>query len=407
MDGNIGSLSDTPGGVASSAKPRILIGVTSAQTCLIMKGRLRALKDAGFDVTLVSAPGEHLDRIGRLEGVRVRAIPMKRQISLIRDLFSFLHLWRVLKVHKPAVVEFSTPKAGLLGLLAAWIARVPRRIYLLRGLKCETASGLKRVVLRKAEKASARFAHAVLCTSESVRQAAISMDIAPSGKLAVLGRGSSVGVDIKLFSPGQSSIREKFCIPASARIIGFVGRLTCDKGIPELLACFEAILLCDPSVVLLLVGWFDAAEDALPQEIRQKILSHPRIVSTGFVHDTVPFYRAMEVLVLPTRREGFPNTILEASAVGVPVVATTATGARDAVLHGVTGLLVAPGDVNQMCESVLRLLENRSLRRDMGIAGRNWVSQHFASEKVLAVNAQFFKSQLEPHDRGPDVHTHY
>ena len=394
MSGTVGSPAGTGSFTCSELKPRIVIGVTSAQTCLVLKGRIRALKDAGFDVTVVSSPGAQLERIGEEEGGQIQPVPMERKIALARDFLSLLRLYWVLRDQKPAIVEFSTPKAGLLGLVAARLVGVPKRVYLLRGLKFETASGLKRLLLCGAERLSARLAHTVLCTSESVRQTVLALGIVPPVKLKMLGKGSSIGVDVGRFSPGPSDMRRELGIPASARVIGFVGRLTRDKGLPELLDAFKRILDWDPSAILLLVGWFDTAEDALSVELKSRILSHPRIVWAGFVQDPVPYYRVMEVLVLPTLREGFPNTILEASAMGLPVVATTATGSRDAVVPGVTGILVAPGDVNAMSEAVLRLLENNALRRQMGAAGREWVSQNFASQKILALNAEFFKSQL-------------
>ncbi len=136
--------------------------------------------------------------------------------------------------------------------------------------------------------------------------------------------------------------------------MGFVGRLTRDKGLPELVQAFDLILRAEPSARLLLVGWFDAAEDALDKELRARILNHPRMDCTGFVSDTAPYYRAMDVLVLPTWREGFPNVVLEAAATGIPVVTTECTGARDSVVPEVTGLLIPPGYPDAICEAVLQ-----------------------------------------------------
>ena len=139
---------------------------------------------------------------------------------------------------------------------------------------------------------------------------------------------------LSAFRPAPATCASKFGIPREASVVGFVGRLTRDKGLPELIQAFDRILVADPSAHLLLVGWFDAAEDALDAVLRARILSHPRIHCTGFVSDTAPYYRAMDVMVLPTWREGFPNVVLEAAATGIPVVTTESTGARDAVVAG-------------------------------------------------------------------------
>ncbi len=373
-----------------SRRAHIVIGITSAQTCLVLTGRLRALREAGFRVTLISSPGILLDDIARREGVDAEAVPIARQIEPWRDTVSLIRLWVLLRKLKPDVVEFSTPKAGLLGLLAAVMARVPRRVYLLRGLKLETASGKKRAILWGAERLTVACAQTVLCNSDSLRERILAFHLGPEKKLKLLGAGSSIGVDVKRFRPGPESLRDLLGIPRDAAVIGFTGRLTRDKGLPDLVSAFARILRIQPDAYLLLVGWFDAAEDAVDADLRALVQSHPRIVCTGFVPDAAPYYRAMDVFVLPTLREGFPNAVLEASASGVAAVTTLSTGARDAVVPEVTGLLVPPGYPEAIEEAVLRLLADQPLRERMGRAGRAWVEQYFAQSHVLGENVSFF-----------------
>jgi glycosyltransferase involved in cell wall biosynthesis len=292
-------------------------------------------------------------------------------------------------------VEFSTPKAGLLGTLAARLRGVPRRVYMLRGLKLERTSGLKRRILLAAERMACASAHVVLCNSASLRAEALALRLAPAEKLLVLGEGSSIGVDVERFSPGRSDVRDKIGIPHEAAVVGFVGRLTRDKGLPELIQAFDRILVAEPAAHLLLVGWFDAAEDALGGELRARILSHPRIHCTGFVSDSAPYYRAMDVMVLPTWREGFPNVVLEASATGIPVVTTQSTGARDAVIPEVTGLLIPPGYPEAIYESVIKLLRDPERRIHMGRTARAWVVEHYSEERVLGLTAEYYLSLLD------------
>ena len=177
-------------------------------------------------------------------------------------------------------------------------------------------------------------------------------------------------------------------------MIGFAGRLTADKGLPELLEAFAAILREEPNAYLLLVGWFDAAEDGLVVAVRERVEGHPQIVCTGFVPDAAPYYRAMDLMVLPSWREGFPNAILEAAATGVPVVATFCTGSRDAVIPEVTGLLVPPGYPDAICEAVMNLLRDPDRRRRMSAAARRWVVENYEDSRVLGMAVAFYKSLL-------------
>ncbi|MGB8029323.1 MAG: glycosyltransferase family 4 protein [Terracidiphilus sp.] len=380
---------------AFNERPTILLGVTTQELCLILGARLRVLRRAGFRVVLVSGPGELLKRTATGTGVECVAVPMRRCIAPLDDLVALVRLWWLLGHYKPDLVEFSTPKAGLLGMLAARLRGVPRRIYMLRGLKLERSRGLKRWILLTAERVACSCAHGVLCNSKSLRAEALALGLAPAAKLLVLGEGSSNGVDVERFSPGPSAVRDQFSIPHDAPVVGFVGRLTRDKGLPELIQAFDRILLAEPSTHLLLVGWFDAAEDALDSELRHRILAHPRIHCSGFVSDTAPYYRGMDLMVLPTWREGFPNAVLEAAATGIPVVTTESTGARDAVVAEVTGLLIPPGYPQAIVEAVVKLLRDPERRFHMGRVARAWVTEHYSEERVLGLTANYYLSLLE------------
>jgi glycosyltransferase involved in cell wall biosynthesis len=319
---------------------------------------------------------------------------MRRDIAPFADLRSFFLLCRAICRLKPDLTEFSTPKAGLLGSLAALLCGVGVRVYLLRGLRLETASGIKRQLMLWSERVAAASSNSVLCNSESLRNKAVALNIAPEAKLCLIGKGSSNGVDVERFHPGPDTVRRGVNIPSRVPVIGFVGRLTRDKGVPELVEAFEQILTAFPGAWLLLVGWFDQSEDALSHELRLRIQRHPRIVCTGFVADTAPFYRAMDVMVLPTWREGFPNVILEAAATGLPVVTTLSTGSRDAVVPEVTGLLIPPGYPEAIAEAVQRLLRDPNLRHKMGRAARAWVKERYRNERVLGLTVTYYDSLL-------------
>jgi len=388
----------------SPPRPHIVVGFTSPQTCLVLGGRLRTLREAGFRVTLVSSPGELLTRRAALEGVESISIPMRREIAPVADFLSLLRICWLLYRLKPDMTEFSTPKAGLLGTVAARLCGVPVRVYLLRGLKLETSAGLKRRILLAAEKLASACSHVVVCNSESLRGEALALGLAPQSKLHLLGSGSSSGVDVERFCPGPSQLRQRLGLPPDAKVVGFVGRMTRDKGLPELVRAFDAILAGEPDAHLLLVGWFDMADDALDDGLRCRINNHPRIHATGFVADVAPYYRVMDVMVLPTWREGFPNVVLEAAASGIPVVTTLSTGSRDAVVPGVTGLLIPPGQPAAICEAVLQLLRNPECRRRMGFAARAWVIDHYVNGRVLGLAVRYYKSLLD-RNRAADART--
>lgn len=384
------------------SSPLIVMGITHPQTCLVLHDRIRFLREAGFRVLLVCSPGPLLERFAAREGVEVAEVSMRRAVSPLADLRALWFLCGLLRRLKPDLTEFSTPKAGLLGSIAAFLCHVPARVYLLRGLRAETATGLMRRILLWGERLASAASHIVLCNSESLRSRALELAIAPPAKLCLLGLGSSNGVDVERFYPGSTKIRPSLFLRQSEPVIGFVGRLTRDKGIPELLDAFEQILILHPAARLLCVGWFDDCEDSLDDICLKRLRHHPRVLISGMVTDTAPYYRAMDVLVLPTWREGFPNVALEAAASGLPVVATNCTGARDAVLAEVTGLLIPPGSPEAIAEAVSRLLSDSDLRFRLGRAARTWVQEQFLNRTVLGQTAQLY-SRLIIGDRCPAV----
>ena len=266
----------------------------------------------------------------------------------------FLEMWRLLRRIKPVICNSGTPKAGLLVGLAAWLNRVPCRIYTLRGLRLETAKGIKRMILTITEKMACFSAHRVVCVSASLRERAIALGLVARSKTVLLGAGSSNGVDPSRFEPTpqrrlrwRRALRVDLGIRPDQPVIGFAGRLTRDKGLPELVAAFQSVRQDLPEAVLLLVGDYEEG-DPVPEEMRNAIESETGIHRVGFTSQIELYYLVMDIFVLPTHREGFPNTVLEAQAAGLPVVTTVATGAVDAIEDGVTGLLTPVGRWGQI-----------------------------------------------------------
>jgi len=387
-------------------RPRLLYITTHGKAALgLMRGQLAMLRDRGFDVTVVASPSWELDDVATREGVPTIAVPMNREISPLRDLVALHRLVRVIKRIRPDVVNAGTPKAGLLGMIASRIANVPARVYVLRGLRLETTSGLKRLLLKTTERIASACAHQVVCVSDSMRQVYVAQNLAPAWKCMIPGPGSSNGIDVSRFEQTDArlksarDIRRKFGIPRDAPVIGFVGRLTRDKGIVELAEAFRSVLHSHPEARLLLVGEFESG-DPVPQDTIDWLRASPDVSVAGFSKDPSGYYSVMNLLAFPSYREGFPNVPLEAAAASIPVVGFAATGTVDAVLDGQTGTLVPMGNVPALTAAISEYLSNDVLRFQHGQAGFLRASTEFPNEAIWEAMCGLYTSML-PADRQP------
>lgn len=379
-----------------------LLHVTTVPSSLVfLRGQVGYMRAHGADVFAVSSPGAELREFAESQGVSVRAVAMPRRITPLRDLMAVAALHRAMRDVRPDVVHAHTPKGGLLGMLAAWLARVPVRVYHMRGLPMMTATGMRRRLLRTTERIACRLAHSVICVSHSLRDVALSERLCPPAKIRVLLGGSGNGVDASgRFDPARlpadtrSRVRHELGIPADALVVGFVGRVVRDKGVVELADAWREIRAAVPAAHLLVVGPFEA-QDPLPAQVEHALRSDPSVHLTGMNWDTPAFYAAMDVVVLPTYREGFPNVPLEAAAMGLPVVATRVAGCVDAVADGVTGTLVPAREPAPIRDAVLAYLADPALRRAHGVAGHDRVRRDFRQEAIWAAVHQEYVRLLE------------
>ena len=378
----------------------VLHAVTSSLGLLLLRGQLRYLRTAGFHPAIVCGPGPQSEEMRATESISVYTLKMEREISPLEDLVALLRASQLVRRLRPMVSNSGTPKAGLLVGLAAWFNRVPCRIYTLRGLRVETTTGPKRWLLWLTELVACACAHRVICVSPSLRQRAVELGVVPLRKAIVLASGSSNGVDPSRFSPtperlaNAATVRRQLGIDPHRAVIGFVGRLTSDKGVPELVAAFRLLRRRFPSAALLLVGSYEQG-DPVPPDTRAAIESDSSVIRVNFTSEIATYYFVMDMLVLPTHREGFPNVVLEAQAASRPVVTTSATGALDSVCNGVTGLLVPVGDAVALADALMKLLSDQELAQRMGRAGRERVIREFRHETIWEALAGLYRELLD------------
>jgi glycosyltransferase involved in cell wall biosynthesis len=365
---------------------RLIHVTTVPESLFFLRGQPHFFRTLQIDEHAVAAPGKELDRFAAEEGATVHAVPMQRRISPFADLLALARLHRCMRAIRPRIVHAHTPKGGLLGMLAAFLARVPVRIYHNHGLPFETSAGWKRWLLRTTEAVSCALAHQVLCVSHSVRRQIIAQGICRAGKVQVLGQGSINGVDAEgRFVPQPQAVRdgarERLGIPREAPVVGFVGRLVRAKGICELAQAFAGLLARWPELHLVLVGPFEE-KDPVPAETLRVLRASPRVHLIGMDWNTPPLYAAMDVLAHPSFREGFPSVLLEAAAMALPVVCTRIAGSVDAVEEGVTGTLVPSGDAAALAAAIESYLLDPGLARRHGNAGRERVLHLFRPEDL-------------------------
>lgn len=378
----------------------MLHAVTASVSLGLMRGQLRYLRDAGFEMAAVCAPGDELESLRENEGVPCFDVEMERAFAPLADPVSLWDLWLLMRRFRPLITNVGTTKAGLLGGLAARWAGVPCRVYTLRGLRFETSTGLRRKGMKFLEKIACNSAHLVVCVSESVRQRAIAEGVVDAARAVVLGNGSSNGVDAARFAPSEErtgqaqALRGQLGIPHDARVIGFVGRINRDKGVPELVRAFARLRDRFPNSRLLLLGDRESLEP-MPYDFRGFLDTEHRILCLGHVADPAAYYQVMDVVCLPSYREGFPNSVLEAQAAARPVVATSVTGVVDAIQDGVTGLLVPPGNLNALASALGRVLVDPELGERLGQAGRERVLRDFRPEPIWKALADQYRRLLE------------
>jgi glycosyltransferase involved in cell wall biosynthesis len=368
-------------------KPRVA-HVTTVDLSLryLLLNQLQRIRDEGYEVFGISAAGPD---VAALEDVGIPhfAVPMTRRFTPVADLRALWSLIRVMRRERFDVVHTHTPKAGLLGQLAARLSGVPVVVNTLHGFYFhdEMRKAPRRFYIWM-ERIAARCSDTILSQNEEDMVTAISERIANPDLIKWLGNG----IDIRRFDRRRLSdqaleaLRKEIGLQPDSPVVGFVGRLVAEKGILDLLEAAKKVLTIIPNAHFLIVGPYDEEKpDALRPDVAARFGVSEQCHFLGMRHDMPELYALMDVLVLPSYREGFPRAPMEASAMGVPAVVTDIRGCREAVEHGVNGLLFPVGDSEALADAVLELLRNHERRRTMGAAGRKMAEERFDEQKVF------------------------
>ena len=363
-----------------------ILTTVSASIKAFYQGPIDALNKAGVRTTVVCADDPQIRNFIPAETNFV-PVEFSRVLSPLRDIKVLWKLYRLFRNKKFDIAQYSTPKASLLGSIAAFLARVPIRIYILWGLYYMGQSGLKKFMFKIFERIICLLSTNIVPVAHGMTDFVEVEGLAKRSKCEVMLNGSACGIDLQKFDPekcqdSRNEVRNKLNIPEYATVIGTVARLTGDKGINELVTAFN--MLCDetPLLYLLLIGDQEEKDRLLPST-EQMIANNTRIKPVGRQENPLPYYAAMDIFCLPTYREGFGKVNLEAQVMGLPVVSTNVIGPRESVEDGETGFLVKPKSSKALIEPLKKLILDAELRKRIGQNGRGRIKQKFDSKDVI------------------------
>ena len=377
--------------------PKIIRAFTISWSMDFVTGILPDLQKK-YDVVLLSSPGPELNDAENQYGIRGIRIPMERQISLFHDVVSLLRLIITFIKERPTMVHSMTPKAGLLCMIAAWLTRVPVRVHTFTGLVFPTTTGIKRKILMMTDAITCACATHVIPEGKGVM-----MDLQNNGitkkSMKVLGYGNIKGVDMMHFSrrPEVMELAPKLKKEGVFTFL-FVGRVVGDKGINELCKAMEKLSGFAP-VRLVLVGPNEDDLDPISQEAKDLMANNPAIEYVGekYGEELLAYYAAADCFVLPSYREGFPNTVLEAGAMGLPCIVTDINGSREIIVEGENGVIVPPRNADALFQAMLEMVRNKPNRDYMVGKARTMIESRFEQSFVQKCLMDFYDEILENH----------
>ena len=335
----------------------------------------------------------------------MEAINMSRKITPFQDLKSLWEMWNFLRKEKPQIVHTHTPKAGIIGMLAARLAGVPHRLHTVAGLPLMEATGIKRKILNFVEKLTYSSATRVYPNSKGLYDFILQNYFTQSNKLKIIANGSSNGINTTFFSPAQVSeiekvaLREKLNIQPDDFVFVFVGRIVSDKGINELIKAFSELQTAKNNeltgIKLLLVGGLESYLDPLNPETLAEINQNKDIISVGFQQDVRPFFAISDALAFPSYREGFPNVVMQAGAMGLPSIVSDINGCNEIIVEGENGLIIPPKNVEKLKEKMLTLAKDKNLYTKLKGNSRRMIENRYEQSVVWNALLEEYEGLLQ------------
>ena len=365
---------------------------------LFCKGQLEAISD-NYEVVAISAPGDELEKLSRREKIRTIGVSMSRTISPWKDIISLYRLVNVFRKEKPDMVHSMTPKAGLLAMIAARICNVPVRLHSFTGLLFPTASGAKKKLFATCDKLICGCATHILAEGKGVRNDLLSNSITRK-KIEILGHGNVRGIDLEYYKRTPevmnrgAAIRRELGADNNTFIFLFVGRLVRDKGIDNLVEAFLNLSKEKENIRLLLVGEYES-RDKLKSSTLHSINASPLIFKTGWKEDVRHYYAAANLLVHPSRREGFPNVVIEAGAMELCSIVTDINGSNEIIVDGINGVIIPRDDYEALFNIMKKLCHDKDVSRKMASITRQSVAERFEQEFVRSKLKDYYKEILK------------
>ena len=361
------------------------------------RGLLSELQEKdGYEIVAVSSPGPALDEIRAREGVKTCAVPMERHISPMKDLKSLFGLIKVFRKEKPTMVHSMTPKAGLLSMMAAWLTRVPVRVHTFTGLVFPTATGLKQKILIFTDRLTCACATHIVPEGEGVKNDLINYKITKK-PLKVLGYGNVRGIDLEQYNPESHDVQAEAAKIRKDGVLTFIfiGRLVKDKGINELVKAFYQLNAQYPNTRLLLVGPFEENLDPLEPETLTEIDTNKAIEAVGRQNDVRPWLAASDVFVFPSYREGFPNVVIEAGAMGLPSIVTDINGSREIIIDGRNGIIIPPRQADTLSRAMELFVTDKDLANRLSNEARPLIASRYEQGFVRQCLKDYYKEILQ------------
>ena len=366
-----------------------IIRITTVPISLekLLSGQLRFMSSF-YDVIAVAAEKDNLEKLGKNQDLPVFHLEMTRKITPIKDIIAVVKLFIFLKKTKPLIVHSHTPKAGIVGMLAAKLAGVPYRLHTVAGLPLLEANGTKRKLLDVVEKFTYACANRVYPNSFGLKDIIIDNNFCKPAKLKVLANGSSNGIDTsyfnsELFSANQNlNLKNELGILPDDFVFIFVGRLVRDKGINEMVQAFELLQKENTKIKLLLVGDYENDLDPLASETVDSINTNESILAVGFKNDVRPYFAISDTLVFPSYREGFPNVVMQAGAMNLPCIVSNINGCNEIIIEQENGFIIPVKNDLAIFEAMEKILSNTLLTTKMKTNSRAMIVSRYEQKVV-------------------------